>query len=100
MKWMCKRLRNPNQMSWRQLVKTVRYMGGTEDSSEAYFAGDWACDDIDRKSASGGYLMVGGCRLHSHSGTTGQHALGSGESEIMHEHERVVERSQIDVTQS
>ena len=27
--------------------------------------------------------MVGGCRLHSHSRTTGQHALNSGESEIM-----------------
>ena len=27
--------------------------------------------------------MVGGCRLHSHSRTTGQHALSSGESEIM-----------------
>ena len=27
--------------------------------------------------------MVGGCRLHSHSRTTGQHALSSGESGIM-----------------
>ena len=27
--------------------------------------------------------MVGGCRLHSHSTTTGQHALSNGESEIM-----------------
>ena len=27
--------------------------------------------------------MVGGCRLHSHSRATGQHALSSGESEIM-----------------
>ena len=27
--------------------------------------------------------MVGGCRLHSLSRTTGQHALSSGESEIM-----------------
>ena len=26
--------------------------------------------------------MVGGCRLHSHSRTTGQHALSSGESEM------------------
>ena len=69
-RWMCKRLRNPNQKSWRQFVKTVRY-------------GDWACDDLDRKSSSGEYLMVGGCRLHSHSRTTGQHALSSGESEIM-----------------
>ena len=29
-RWMCKRLRNPNQKSWRQLVKTVRYIKGQE----------------------------------------------------------------------
>ena len=44
--WMRKRLRDPNQKSCRQLVKTV------------------SCDDLDKKSASGGFLMVGGCRLH------------------------------------
>ena len=94
-RWMCKRLRNPNQKSWRQLVKTVRYIKGSRDLAtfmpkagkpdiiEAFLDGDWACDDLDRKSASGGYLVVGGCRLHSHSRTTGQHALSSGESEIM-----------------
>ena len=53
-----------------------------EDSIVAYFDGDWASDDIDRKSASGGYLMVGG-RLHSLNRTSGQHALSSGGSEIM-----------------
>ena len=84
-----------NKKSWRQLVKTVRYIKGSRDLAtfmpragkpdtiEAFLDGDWACDDLDRKSASGGYLMVGGCRLHSHSRTTGQHALSSGESEIM-----------------
>ena len=90
-RWMCKRLRNPNKKSWRQLVKTVRYIKGSRDLAtfmskagkpdiiEAFLDGDWACDDLDRKSTSGGYLMVGGCRLlHSHSRTTGQH-----ESEIM-----------------
>ena len=94
-RWMCKRLRNPNQKSWRQLVKTVRYIKGSRDLAtfmpkagksdiiEAFLDGDWAFDDLDKKSASGGYLMVGGCRLHSHSRTTGQHALSSGESEIM-----------------
>ena len=56
---------------------------GKPDTIEAFLDGGWACDDLDRKSASGGYLMVGGCRLHSHSRTTGQHALSSGESEIM-----------------
>ena len=56
--------------------------GCKADGIEAYLDGDWACDDIG-KSASGGYLMVAGCRLHSHSRTTGQHALSSGESDIM-----------------
>ena len=94
-RWMCKRLRNPNKKSWRQLVKTMRYIKGSRDLAtlmpragkpdtiEAFLDGDWACDDLDRKSASGGYLTVGGCRLHSHSMTTGQNALSSGESEIM-----------------
>ena len=94
-RWMCKRLRNPERKSWRQLVKTVRYIKGSTDLAtfmpkagkpdiiEAFLDGDWACDDLDRKSASGGHLMVGGCRLHSHSRTTGQHALSSGETEIM-----------------
>ena len=94
-RWMCKRLRKPNQKSWRHLVKTVRYINGSRDLAtfmpkagksdiiEAFLDGDWACDDLDRKSASAGYLMVGGCRLHSHSRTTGQYALSSGESEIM-----------------
>ena len=92
---MRKRLRNPNQKSWRQLVKTVRYIKGSRDLAtfmpkagkpdiiEAFLDGDWACDDLDTKSASGGSLMVGGCLLHRHSRTTGQHALSSGESEIM-----------------
>ena len=56
---------------------------GKLDSIEAYLDGDWACDDNDKKSASGRYLMVAGCRLHSHSKTTGQHAFSGGESEIM-----------------
>ena len=30
-RWMCKRLRDPNQKSWRQLVKTVRYIKGSKD---------------------------------------------------------------------
>ena len=73
-RWMCKRLRNPNQKSWRQLVKTVTSKGSRDlatfmpkaskpDIIEAFLDGDWASDDLDRKSASGGYLMVGGCRL-------------------------------------
>ena len=31
---------------------------GKPDIIEAFLDGDWACDDLDRKSASGGYLMV------------------------------------------
>ena len=64
-------------------LATFMPRAGKPDTIEAFLDGDWACDDLDRKSASGGYLMVGGCRLHSHSRTTGQHALSSGESEIM-----------------
>ena len=94
-RWMCKRLMNPDRKSWRQLVKTVRYIKGTQDLATfmlaegsligitGYLDGDWASDEIDRKSVSGGYIMVGGCRVHSHSRTTCDHALSSGESEIM-----------------
>ena len=32
------------------------------DSIEAYLDGDWAFDDTGKKSASEGYLIVGGCR--------------------------------------
>ena len=54
-RWMCKRLRNPNQKSRRQLVKTVRYIKGSRDLAtfmpkagksdiiEAFLDGDWAC---------------------------------------------------------
>ena len=53
-------------------------------SIEAFLDGDSGLAmTLGRKSASGGHLMVGGCRLHSHSRTTGQHALSSDESEIM-----------------
>ena len=91
-RWKCKRFRNPNKKSWRQSVgqemgsrdlATFMPKAGKPDIIEAFLDGDWACDDLDRKSTSGGYLMVGGCRLHSHNRTTGQHALSNGESEIM-----------------
>ena len=69
-RWMCKRVRNPNQKSWIQLVKTVRYIKGSRDLAtfmpkagksdiiEAFLDGDWACDDLDRKSASGGWWLL------------------------------------------
>ena len=79
-RWMCKRLRNPNQKSLRQLVKTVRYIKGreicnvhAESSSRISLRlssmGPVACDDLDGKSASGGYLMVGGCDCTAYSRT-------------------------------
>ena len=58
-------------------MKTVRHIKGTNDlatfmpkageasHNEAYLHGDLEqSDDIDRKQASGGYLMVDGCRPH------------------------------------
>ena len=77
------------------MVKLARYMKGTRGLCTffpaagevthiaGYLDGDWACDDIDRKSVSGGIAMVSGCRMHNHSRGTGDHALSSGESEIM-----------------
>jgi hypothetical protein len=94
-RWLCKRLKNPDMKSWRQLVKLTRYMKGSRGLSTFFPAqgevthiagfldGDWACDEIDRKSVSGGLAMVAGCRMHNHSRSTGDHALSSGESEIM-----------------
>ena len=76
-------------------MKTVRYIKHTQDSAtfmprpdradsiKAYLDRDWTSDDVDRTSASGKYLIVGRCRLHRHSKTTGQHALCSGESDMM-----------------
>ena len=43
---------------------------GKLDTIEAFLDGDWACDDLDRKSASGRYLIVGGCRLVQDNWTT------------------------------
>ena len=96
-RWLCKRLKNPTKKAWRQLVKLARYMKGSRNLATffptegqvthiaGYVDGDWACDDADRKSVSGGLIMVAGCRMHSHSRGTSDHALSSGESEIMSE---------------
>ena len=94
-RWLCKRLKAPDQKAWRQLVKLCRYMKGSQGLATffprhgeashivAYLDGDWACDELDRKSVAGGCIMVGGCRMHSHSRGLIDHALSSGESEIM-----------------
>ena len=88
-RWTCKRLRDPNQKSGRQLVKTVAcvrcrkelatlhaevWQGRQELGLQQLFTGTLRL---------GWYLIVGGCRLHSHCRTTGQRALSSGESETM-----------------
>ena len=58
-----------------------------------------ACDDLDRKSASGGYLMVGGCpTAQSQQDDCTTRALSSGESEIM-SMSSSFERSQTDAVQ-
>ena len=94
-RWLCKRLKDPTGKAWRQLIKLVRYMKASRGLAtffpcdeeirqiSGYVDGDWACDDFDRKSVSGGVIMVAGCRMHSHSRGTADHALSSGESEIM-----------------
>ncbi len=94
-RWLCKRLMKPDVKSGRQLVKLLRYLKGAKDIATYFLAddqdlvirgyadGDWGCDELDRKSVSGGMVMVGSCRIHCHSRTTATHALSSGESEIM-----------------
>ena len=94
-RWLRRRLMKPNVQSDRQLRKLLRYLKGAKDLAtffpvvhdnmviEGFVDCDWGCDDLDRKSVSGGVDMVGGCRIHCHSRTTQSHALSSGESEIM-----------------
>ena len=95
LRWLCKRLVTPTIRAGRQLIKLLRYLTGARnlatffpehgvpDRIEGYLDGDWACDDLDRKSVSGAVVMVAGCRMHSHSRSTPTHALSSGESETM-----------------
>ena len=40
---------------------------GEVRSIEGYLDSDWAGDPLDRKSTAGGAIMLGGCRVHSHS---------------------------------
>ena len=75
--------------------KLVRFLKGSKDLATFFQTasedmvikdcsdGDWGCDELDRKSVSGGSVMVGGGRIHCHSRTTTSHALSSGESKIM-----------------
>ncbi len=101
MRRLYKRLKSPTKTGWRQVVKLVRYMKGSRRMATffpaegqatpiaAYADGDWACDDMDRKSVSGGWITVAGCRAHSHNRGTSEHALSSGECEIMSMSDRI-----------
>ena len=94
-RWLCKWLINPTVKAGRQLIKLLCYLKGSShlatyfpehgvvDRIEGFLDGDWACDELDRKSVSGAAVMVAGCRMHSHSRTTPTHALSSGESAIV-----------------
>ena len=39
----------------------VHAEGRQAETIEAFLDGDWVCDDLDKKSASGGYLVVADC---------------------------------------
>ena len=94
-RWLCKRLRNPDVKAGRQLTKLLRYLQGTKhlanyfpkegavDKIEGFCDGDWAGDEIDRKSVSGAAVVVGQCCLHSHSRGARTQSLSSGEQEIV-----------------
>ena len=56
---------------------------GDVDCIHAYCDSDWGGDGMDRKSVMGGGILVGGCRLHSHSRGGQSQALSSAEGEIM-----------------
>ena len=78
--WLCRRLMKPNAQSDRQHRKLLRYLKGSKDLATFFQTasedtvikdcvdGDWGCDELDRKSVSGGVVMVGGCRIHCHAG--------------------------------
>ena len=92
---LCKALKTPSCGDFRQLKKLMRYLKATEkygamfpeaglaDGIRGLSDSDWATDKTDGKSISGGVLMVGGCRLHSHGRAQPAPALKSGEAEII-----------------
>jgi len=49
---------------------------------DVYPDGDWGSDEEDRKSVSGGAIIVGSCRMHAHCRGQAEVALSSGQSEI------------------
>ena len=95
MRWLCEELHIPTVKQGRQLIKLCRYLKGTKNLAtrlpvdgqvtqiDGFPDGDWAQDDDDRKSVSGGAIMVAGCRIQSYSRGTVSHALSSEEIEMM-----------------
>jgi hypothetical protein len=87
-------MQTPTEKHWRALKKLVRYLLGTKevyqllvprDGAETlvmYTDSDWADDKDDRKSVSGGALMMYGCTILSYTRTQKTPALSSAEAEL------------------
>ena len=83
----------PTQRSWRQLKQLERYLVGKADMTWEYKAGartdmidgyvdsDWAGDRQQRKSTSGGLVIVGGIAVKSWSRTQRGRSLSSAEAQ-------------------
>ena len=105
-RWLCKRLRDPNQKSWRQLVKVVRYIKGSRDlaafHAESRQAGQhrglprWRLGLRRHGQEVSIWMMDADCIA-----TAGRlDSCAQQWRERNHEHERVVEGSQINAMQS
>ena len=92
-KELCATMSRPTQRSWRQLKQLERYLVGKADMTWEYKAGartdmiyvyvdsDWAGDRQQRKSTSGGLVIVGGIAVKSWSRTQRGQSLSSAEAE-------------------
>ena len=92
-KELCASMSRPTQRSWRQLKQLGRYFVGKADMTWEYKAGartdmidvyvdsDWAGDRQQRKSTSGGLVIVGGIAVKSWSRTQRGRSLSSAEAE-------------------
>ena len=92
-KELCATMSRPTQRSWRQLKQLGRYLVGKADMTWEYKAGartdmidvyvdsDWAGDRQQRKSTSGGLVIVGGIAVKSWSRTQRGRSLSSAEAE-------------------
>ena len=62
-KWMRKRLRDPGQKSWTQVVKTVRYIKGSEDLTH-FMPRSGKTDSIEATSMETGLVTTLTGQLH------------------------------------